>query len=144
MFSSEVSIPRFVETIYNTNYFKNFSFSLSKTVSLEENHIRFMNSLKKQLKVLKIDCTKAVRKDVYRKELRKDGHRTIGYRIFFSANIPNVLRFNELFPLKYCQGKKERFNQETQKAINTERKREEQFQQELKALNSKEAKTQQI
>jgi len=138
LISSEVSVPKFVETVYQTNYFKNFSFSLSKTVSLEESHIKFMKSLKRQLKRLKIDCTKAVRKDVYRKELRKDGHRAIGYRIFFSANIPNVLRFNEQFPLKYCHGKKERFNQRTQKAINVELKRERQFKQELQALNSKE------
>jgi len=144
LLSSEVSVPRFVKTIYFKDYFKNFSFSLSKSLALEKSHIKFMNSLKKQFKRLGVKCTKAVRKDVYRKEPRKDAHESNGYRIFFTISIENVLKFHKLFPLIYCHGKKERFDKETEKTIKAEREREEQFKQELQALNSKEAKTQQI
>jgi len=116
LLSSEVSIPRFVKTRYYTDYFKNFSLSLSKSVALEESHVEFMSSLRNQFKLWGIKCTPNLRKDVYRKELRKDGHQSQGYRIFFTISIPNVLRFHKIFPLHYCFGKKEKFDKEVKKA----------------------------
>lgn len=116
LLSSEVSIPKFIKTIYNIDYFKNFSLSLSKSLVLEDSHITFMDSFRKQFKRLGIKCTSNLRKDVYRKELRKDGHNSNGYRIFFRVSISNVLRFHKIFPLRYCFGKKEKFDKEVNKA----------------------------
>lgn len=117
LLSSEVSVPKFADTMYNTNYFKNFSLSLSKSLVLEESHLKFMDSLRKQFRKLGIKCTPNLRKDVYRKELRKDGHDSNGYRIFFTISISNVLKFHKMFPLRYCFGKKEKFDVEVKKAV---------------------------
>jgi len=119
LLSSEVSIPKFVETRYNIDYFKNFSLSLSKSKVFEQSHIEFMDSLRKQFKRLGVKCTPAMRKDHYRKELRKDNHESNGYRIFFTVSIPNVLRFHKQFPLKYCHRKKERFDAEVKKVFDS-------------------------
>ena len=119
LLSSEVSVPKFVRTIYKTDYFKNFSLSLSKSMALENSHIEFMDSLRKQFKRLGIKCTPNLRKDIYRKELRKDGHDSNGYRIFFTISIVNVLCFHKTFPLRYCFGKKEKFDGEIVKLHNS-------------------------
>jgi len=114
--SSEVSVPKFVKTRYYTDYFKNFSLSLSKSLDLEESHKDFMFSLRKQFGGLGIKCTSNLRKDIYRKGPRKDGHHSNGYRMFFTISIANVLRFHKMFPLRYCFGKKEKFDKEVEKA----------------------------
>ncbi len=116
LLSSEVSIPKFIKRIYGVDYFKNFSLSLSKSMVFEASHMDFMDSLRKQFKLLDIMCTPNLRKDVYRKEPRKDGHISNGYRIFFRVGISNVLQFHKIFPLRYCFGKKEKFDKEIKKA----------------------------
>jgi len=115
LLSSEVSVPKFVKTKYCTDYFKNFSISLSKSLALEESHIKFMLAFRRQFKRFSIKCTPNLRKDIYRKAPRKDGHISNGYRIFFTISIVNVLRFHKIFPLRYCFGKKEKFDKEVGK-----------------------------
>ncbi|MEK6972878.1 MAG: hypothetical protein AABW72_02455 [archaeon] len=117
LFSSEIAIPRFVKTKYITDYFKNFSLSLSKAEFLEQSHLAFMNAIKHYSKKIGIKCTAIVKKDKYRNEPRKDGHHTHGYRIFFRTNMGNALFFNKIFPLCYSAAKKEKLQKEVEFCI---------------------------
>lgn len=119
LLSSEVSIPRFVKSKYPTDYFKNFSLSLSKSSVLEDSHINLMDSIRRQFKRFGIKCTPTIRKDVYRRELRKDAHESNGYRIFFATSIENVSKFHKTFPLRYSSRKKEKFDGEIKKVALT-------------------------
>lgn len=118
LFSSEVSVPRLMFTRYKTNYFKNFSLSMSKLESLEDSHKKFMNSVREELRKLGLKLTSHLRKDDYKNSHRKDGKKSFGYRIFFNVSIPNVLKFHKIFPLKYCTEKKQKLDKEIEKAIN--------------------------
>lgn len=112
LFSAEISVPRYQARTRCKSYFKNFSFSLSKDQVLEESHIEFMKKIMIYMKKFGIQCTNHIGKNNYKNSSRKDGKKSIGYRIFFRSNVKNVQRFQKLFPLKYCVEKKQKLDKE--------------------------------
>lgn len=116
LLASEVGIPRFVCAKRGSNYFHNFSFSLSKAEFLEKEHIEYLQSVRTELRRFNMRTTDNIRKDKYRDEPRKDGHYTHGYRVFICTDLENVKRFNSIFPLRYAREKKERLEGEIRKA----------------------------
>jgi len=118
LFSSEIATPRFVLSAHHTNYFKNFSLSLSKLESLEESHKEFLNAVKLELASLGVKTTLAISKASYWNSYhRKDGRISHGYRIFFQCGESHVASFNRMFPLKYATEKKQKLQQEVKKAV---------------------------
>ena len=116
LFSSEIAIPRAVIS-RKTNFFKNFSFSLGKTIALEKDHLIFLKDIQRLTENLGVKFTPNLRKDANHKRKRKDGKESNGCRIFFRSGIPNVLEFQKLFPLKYSAEKKLKFDEEIKKAL---------------------------
>jgi len=117
LFSSEIAIPRFVKSPHITNYFKNFSLGLSKSIELEESHRKFFEGIQLLLKSLGIELTGHIKKDLGFSTQRKDGAISCMYHIFFRVNLPNVFRFHKMFPLKYSIFKKAKFDGEIAKAL---------------------------
>ncbi|MDO8538256.1 MAG: hypothetical protein Q7S21_05200 [archaeon] len=117
LFSSEIAIPRFVKSPYITNYFKNFSLGLSKSIELEQSHKDFFEEMQLTLKSLGIQSTGHIRKDLSLGTLRKDGIKSCMYGIFFRVNLENIFKFHKMFPLKYSIFKKAKFDGEIAKAM---------------------------
>ncbi len=101
----EVSVPTFrVEC--GTKRFKNFSFSLSKQLSMREEHRAFLKSLADLLESVGVKTTGLIRDDVHLDGVRKSGVKTRSFRVFISTYLENILAFNELFDLRYASKKK--------------------------------------
>ncbi|MFH0973926.1 MAG: hypothetical protein V1817_04035, partial [Candidatus Micrarchaeota archaeon] len=101
----EVSVPMF-RVEYGTKRFKNFSFSLSKQLSLREEHRAFLKSLADLLESVDVKTTGLIRDDVHLDGVRKSGVKTRSFRVFISTYLDNILAFNDLFDLRYASKKK--------------------------------------
>ncbi|MFH0714973.1 MAG: hypothetical protein V1847_04575 [Candidatus Diapherotrites archaeon] len=116
LFASEIAVPRFAVSPHSTDYFKNFSLSLSKNVEIEESHRNFLEELKQLSKKASIQTTPYTRKDNGLSVLRKDGKTSCPFRIFFRCNLDNVFRFDKAFSLRYARNKKKKLESEVAKA----------------------------
>ncbi|MBU0662182.1 MAG: hypothetical protein ABH854_03085 [Candidatus Diapherotrites archaeon] len=119
LFASEISTPVFRSDIrwVKTKRFTNFALGLSKIDSLESEHRVFLKSLTQLCNSVGVTLTPNVRKDVSKATLRKDGNTSFCYRVFFQTHFGKVLKFNELFPLRYAVGKKEHLEDEVKYAL---------------------------
>ncbi|MFH1586445.1 MAG: hypothetical protein ABID38_01150 [Candidatus Diapherotrites archaeon] len=122
MLASEVSVPRFRDDSYQNKRFTDFSLSLSKIDTLQDEHRLFMRSFEDLLNSVEVATTGNLRKDFHLKRKRKDGHLSSPYRIFIRTIFWRVLYFNNLFPLRYCHGKKKRLQKEIEFAVNYKQK----------------------
>jgi len=118
LLSSEVSVPNFRgDKRWNwTKRFTNFALGLSKIDALEEQHRKHLADLKKLCASVGLTCTPNTRKDISKITLRKDGHKSCCYRIFFQTHFEKVIKFNETFLLRYATDKKQRLEEEIKKA----------------------------
>jgi Lon-like ATP-dependent protease len=120
--ASEVSIPIYVVGA-STMYFNNFSLGVSKIEFLEETHRAFLKSVEFLLDSVGVPTTGNLYKCSSSGTHRKDGTFTANYRIFIKTSYNNVLYFNELFPLCYAQGKKDRLNKTIAEALQHQKER---------------------
>ncbi|MDD5163062.1 MAG: hypothetical protein PHD95_02525 [Candidatus ainarchaeum sp.] len=118
LLSSEVSVPSFRgDKRWNwTKRFTNFSLGLSKIDALEEQHRKYLGDLKNLCASVGLTCTPNLRKEIGKIILRKDGHKSCCYRIFFQTHFVKIIKFNENFPLRYASDKKQRLEAEIKKA----------------------------
>jgi ATP-dependent Lon protease len=109
--ATEGSVPEWRLPLNRNSYFANFSMGVSKIISLEKEHLEFLCDVAKLFNVVGLKTGK-INKNSSAGRLRKDGHRTINYRILISTNYDQILYFNEFFELRYAKGKKERLEEE--------------------------------
>jgi ATP-dependent Lon protease len=109
--AAEGSVPEWRLPLNRNYYFANFSMGVSKIISLEKEHLEFLCEVAKLFNVVGLKTGK-INKNSSAGRLRKDGHRTINYRILISTNYDRILYFNEFFELRYAKGKKERLEKE--------------------------------
>jgi intein/homing endonuclease len=116
--ASEVSVPRWRPDSLGNYRFTDFSIGISKVLSLEEEHKRFLTSVERLLHSVGVETTGNINKNLSAGSIRKDGAQTASYRIFIRTTFHRVLFFDEKFVLYYAQDKKKR----TQKVIATAQK----------------------
>ena len=109
--AAEGSVPEWRMPLNRNSYFANFSMGVSKIVSLEKEHLEFLCGVAKLFNLCGLKTGK-INKNSSAGRLRKDGHRTINYRILISTNYDQILYFNEFFELRYAKGKKERLKEQ--------------------------------
>ncbi|MEK6958237.1 MAG: hypothetical protein AABW99_04655 [archaeon] len=107
--AAEVSVVRWRPDSLGNKRFTDFSVGISKIESLENEHREYLKSVEGLLDSVGVPTTGNIHKNYSAGNHRKDGLVTANYRIFIRTTFHRVLFFNQLFQLRYAQGKKERF-----------------------------------